>query len=87
MGFGGSSGGTSHATPTTAGMMALVQSRAVDLHGEPLQTEELKRIIEDNSKVPHRNQINMFGMVLGESGWDSRFGHGQLDINAALDSV
>ena len=87
MGLGGSSGGTSHATPSMTGMVALLQSHAMDARGEPMQTEEIKQIIEANSTVPHRNQINMFGYVLGEEGWDSRFGHGQLDIQEALTDV
>lgn len=86
-GIGGSSGGTSHAAPTVAGMIALIQSKAVDVRGEPLQTEEVKQIIHESSEPPRPTQINMFGGFVGQEGYDARFGHGQLDINQALNEV
>ena len=86
-GIFGSSGGTSHASPLTCGMLALIQSAAVEHQGGPLQTEEMKRLIEQNSTPPHRTQINTFGFLLSQEGYDARFGFGQLDINNALDQV
>lgn len=83
----GSSGGTSHASPMTCGMLALLQSAAVENRGEPLQTEEVKQIIEDNSKPPRRTQINSFGFLVGEKGHDARFGFGQLQIDKAIQEV
>jgi len=83
----GSAGGTSHASPTICGMIALLQSKSMKVRGEPLSTEEVKRIIENNSTPPHRTQINSFGRILSQEGWDARFGYGQLDINSALDSI
>lgn len=83
----GSGGGTSHAAPTTAGMLALVQSRAVKERGEPMSIAELKQLIRQHSKAPHPTQINAFGGLFSRDGWDARFGNGQFDINSALDSI
>lgn len=85
-GFGGSSGGTSTAAPYTAGAIALLQSRSMKKRGRALQTEELERIIEDNSSPPRRTQVNILPGVTG-SGWDARFGHGKIDILEALKEV
>lgn len=101
MGIGGSSGGTSHASPTMAGMIALIQSAAAGNPGQPsgaevtsnvfsegaLQTEELKQILKNNAEPPHRTQVNQIGFLFSEKGYDARFGHGQVDINSALDEV
>lgn len=86
-GIGGSSGGTSHAAPMTAGLIALMQSASVENRGEPLQTEEVKQILKATSKTPRRNQINSFGAVLGEKGYDARFGHGQWQPAEAVNEV
>jgi subtilisin family serine protease len=85
----GSAGGTSHAAPMVTGMIALIQSKAVadDNRDKALHTEEIKQIIHENSNPPRPTQINRLGMILGTSGFDARFGHGQLDINAALEEV
>jgi hypothetical protein len=83
----GSSGGTSHASPTIAGMLALIQSKAMKVRGEPFGTEELKQIIRGNSEPPRTTQVNAFGGILARDGWDARFGYGQLNINSALDSI
>lgn len=83
----GSSGGTSHAAPTTAGMVALLQSAAVENNGGPLETEEIKQILRDHSEPPRRTQVNSFGLLFGQEGYDARFGHGQLNINSALEEV
>lgn len=85
-GIGGSSGGTSHAAPSVAGMIALAQSKAMKERGEPMQTEEIKQLIRDAAEPPRRTQVNSFGLV-GEKGYDARFGHGQLNVNKLLDEV
>lgn len=79
----GSGGGTSHASPMIAGMMTLLQSAAP----EPLSTEELKQIISQHSSPPRATQVNQFGLFAGPSGWDARFGFGELDIVSAVRSV
>lgn len=87
VGVGGSSGGTSHASPSVAGMIALIQSKAMEERGEPLQTEEVKQIIHESASPPRRTQINIFDGFVGQDGYDARFGHGQIDISKALDEV
>lgn len=85
----GSGGGTSHASPTTAGLVTLMQSKAFsDGNREDiLQTEEVKQILEDTAKPPHRNQINSFGLIFSESGYGARFGHGEIRPVEALNEV
>lgn len=85
----GSGGGTSCASPLTAGAVALLQSAAVEgkIRGEPkqpLQVEKVKNIIENNSEPPRRTQINQTGLFRGPEGWDARFGYGQFRIDKAL---
>jgi len=82
-GLFGSGGGTSHASPLTAGMIALIQSAAP----EPLSTEKIKQVIIEHSSPPHANQINQFGFFTGPKGWDARFGYGEIDIVSAVESV
>lgn len=86
-GYKGSSGGTSHASPFTAGMLALVQSKAMKKYGEPLQKEEVKTLLRENSDPPRRTQVNSFGLLIGREGYDARFGYGQPDIISMLQSV
>ena len=86
-GIGGSAGGTSHAAPTTAGVIALVQSKAMKERGEPINNEELKQILRDTSVPPRTTQINAFGLVVGREGYDARFGNGQIQVNALLEEV
>lgn len=86
-GVGGSSAGTSHASPTSAGMIALIQSEAMDVHGEPLQTEELKEILKNNADQPRPTQVNALPGPAAPPGWDARFGYGVLNISEALDDV
>lgn len=83
----GSSGGTSHASPLFCGTTALIQSAAMESRGEPLQTEELKMLIQEHSTPPRPTQINQFGFFAGPSGWDARFGWGELDIVSAVEEV
>lgn len=83
----GSGGGTSHAAPCTTGALALLQSHAFDVLGEPLQTEEIKIKIENHSDPPRPTQVNQTGFFLGPAGWDARFGNGQFKVGSALDSI
>lgn len=85
----GSGGGTSHAAPTVAGMIGLLQSKAFAEGGEEgiLETEEVKQIIERTAKLPRTTQINRFGFVLSQRGYDARFGNGEVQILEALKEV
>lgn len=82
----GSSGGTSHAAPHSAGKIALLQSRALDVRGEPLSTEEIKQIVQDTANRPHITHINALG-IASPKGYDARFGHGEFNIIEALNRV
>lgn len=83
----GSGGGTSHAAPTTAGMIALMQSKAMKERGEPMHTEEIKQIIEGTAEPPHKSIVNTIGVVLSQKGYDARFGNGKVNIQKALSEV
>jgi len=99
----GSTAGTSHASPLIAGMVTLMQSEAVRKYNEgtqssssradtrgskgQMQTEEIKYILEKASKPPHINQVNQIGFGLTKKGYDARFGHGEPDINKALEMI
>lgn len=82
----GSSGGTSHATPYSAGLVALLQSRALDERGEALSTEEVKQIVQETAEPPRITQVNAFGLF-SEKGYDARFGHGEINIVSALERI
>lgn len=82
-GLFGSGGGTSHASPNICGMLALIQSAA----DEPLQTEQIKQLIENNSVPPRPTQVNQFGFFAGPAGWDARFGFGQFNVAEAITEV
>jgi len=86
-GIFGSGGGTSHASPSTAGALALIQSRKYSKDGEAYHTEELKRIIEEHSTPPRPTQVNQFGSVFGSEGWDARFGYGQFMVADAIEAI
>lgn len=86
-GIGGSSGGTSHAAPYTTGIIALIQSAAMEQDGEPLQTEEVKQILQRTAEPPRTTQINAFGALFSRKGYDARFGYGQVNVNKALEEV
>lgn len=86
-GIGGSAGGTSHASPTTAGIVALLQSRAMKKRGQPLQTEEIKQILKDSANQPRATHINALPGPSAPSGWDARFGYGQPDPVEALNQI
>jgi len=64
----GSGGGTSHAAPLVAGVIALIRSARPGL-----SDTEIKRVLYNNSKVPRREPRHS---ILGV---DARFGHGSLD--------
>lgn len=83
----GSSGGTSHASPLTCGMLALLQSAAVQKNGEALQTEEVKNIIHRTANPPRKTQVNSVGFILGEKGYDARFGHGEINITDSVSNL
>lgn len=80
-GIFGSTGGTSCASPMVAGMVALLQSANEE---DPLQTEEVKNVMEENSNLPHATLPNQFGFVATQKGHDARFGFGQFDIASVL---
>lgn len=84
--FGGSNGGTSHASPSTAGLVALLQSRSMKVNGEPLTTTQVKSLLTQNAEPPRRTQINSFG-ITGPEGFDARFGFGQPDPVETLEAI
>lgn len=86
-GIGGSSGGTSHASPYFAGKMMLLQSRAIDVNGEPMTTEELKVHCEKHAEPPRETQISLASQFISGDGFDARFGKGNVDIVAALEDI
>lgn len=55
--------------------------------GQPLQTEELKNIIQKTAALPRRTQVNAVGLFLSNKGYDARFGHGQVKPVRALNSL
>lgn len=87
IGIGGSSGGTSHASPYTAGVVALMQSRSMKERGEPMQTPEIKQILHETSDLPRPTQINIFSGLVARSGYDARFGNGQVKPVKAVNEV
>lgn len=86
-GLVGSAGGTSHASPSVAGIVALMQSQAMERYGEPLSTEEVKQILKEVSEPPRRTQINALPGPTSPDGWDARFGYGEPDPVKALEEV
>lgn len=85
----GSGGGTSHAAPTTAGMITLMQSKAAGRQGNDssLETEEIKQIIERTAEAPRRTQINIAGLFISKKGYDARFGNGEMRVKKAMAEV
>jgi len=85
----GSGGGTSNASPRSAGCIALMQSKAYQEGGSDnvLQTEEIKQIVQKTAKRPRRTQINMFGFLISQKGYDARFGNGEINIAEAIKEV
>jgi len=75
-GFGGSAGGTSHASPSIAGLVALMQSKRFRETGTPAQTEELKSLLHEHAEQPRRTQVNVITGTLRERSYDARFGRG-----------
>lgn len=73
---GTSGGGTSAATPITAGCGALVASVAGSAE-KPM----LEEALEDTATLPRPTQVNFF------LGHDARFGNGQVNVDAAVNSV
>lgn len=71
--YGGSSGGTSEATPLTAGVATLVAS----LTGTAEQ-EVIQGVLEGTAKSPRLTQVNI------ARGFDARFGHGQVRAGKAI---
>lgn len=86
-GIGGSNGGTSHASPSVAGMIALIQSKALDERGEPMQTEEIKNLIHKHSELPRKTQASIASGLIGGGDFDARFGHGSINIVEALEDI
>jgi subtilisin family serine protease len=83
----GSGGGTSHASPSIAGVITLMQSRAVEERGEPMQDEEIKQILEETAELPHRTHINSFSLLFSKAGYDARFGNGKVNVKEAVSRV
>lgn len=75
-GQGGSGGGTSLATPLTAGVATMLASRS----GTAKQ-DVIESALEDTAKQVRTTQINIV------RGHDARFGNGQVDAKAAIDSL
>jgi hypothetical protein len=75
-GFGGSSGGTSEATPLTAGVTTLLASKL-----GTADSEVLEPILENTAAQVRPTQVNVV------SGHDARFGHGQVRADRAMTSA
>lgn len=73
---GGSAGGTSQATPLTAGVAALVSQ----ITGNAKRSE-LENILESTARQPRPTQLNVV------TGFDARFGHGQVRADDAVDEA
>jgi len=73
---GGSSGGTSQATPLTAGVAGLVS----EITGNAKRSE-MENILESTARQPRPTQLNII------SGFDARFGHGQVRADDAVDEA
>lgn len=73
---GGSSGGTSEATPLTAGVATLLAS----ITGNA-KRESIENILESTARQPRPTQLNLIG------GFDARFGHGQVRADDAVDEA
>jgi len=86
-GIGGSSGGTSHASPYFSGKVMLIQSRAIEVNGEPMTTEELKIHCEEHAEPPRETHVSLASEFISGDGFDARFGKGNVDIVAALEDV
>jgi len=75
-GQGGSSGGTSLASPMTCGLAALIASET-----GTAKTDELQDILESTANQVRTTQVNAV------TGYDARFGRGQIDPVAALEKA
>jgi len=75
-GIGGSSGGTSTASPIVAGISALIASAA-----ETAEQDVIEEALEETASLPRPTQVNIF------SNRDARFGNGMVDARAALEQV
>ena len=75
-GIGGSSGGTSTASPITAGVATLIAS----VTGTAEQ-DVIEGALEETAELPRPTQINLIGNN------DARFGNGMINAQAALESV
>lgn len=75
-GIGGSAGGTSHASPSVAGLVALMQSKRFGETGTPMQTEEVKSLLHKHAEQPRRTQVNIVTGALRQRSYDARFGRG-----------
>lgn len=75
-GVGGSSAGTSDASPMTCGVGALVGSIA-----ETADTEVISDALEGTAMLPRITQVNAL------SDFDARFGHGQVMAEKAVNEV
>lgn len=75
-GIGGSSGGTSTASPITAGIAALVASEA-----GTAEKSVIAGALKETAEQPRRTQINIF------KGSDARFGAGMVNAKKAVEHV
>lgn len=86
-GIGGSAGGTSHAAPSVAGIVALMQSKRYRETGTPMQTEEVKSLLHEHAEQPRRTQMNVVTGAIRQRSYDARFGHGIPQPRELIDSV
>lgn len=75
-GIGGSSGGTSTASPITAGIAALVASEAGNA-----KLETIQGALEASASLPRATQVNIF------TDHDARFGNGMVNARKAVEHV
>ena len=78
----GSSGGTSHAAPYTAGVIALLQSVAINgdssNEDDMIPSGRIKQMLQDTAETPHTNAANITGLLISEKGYGARFGYGEI---------
>ena len=75
-GYGNRGSGTSYATPTVAGVVALILEANPELEGRPYLVEEILKATAERMKPPSYPELDPF--------WEGDFGYGQVDAYKAV---